>query len=71
MSEAIKCAMCGSVRFTNEPCVYCYGSKQPGTKKCSDCFSFRDGKCHRIEDDVKPWWTGCILHCVKVTTTGN
>jgi hypothetical protein len=61
--QPVVCDRCGETRYTEEPCITCHGSKNPGKQTCSTCFSYRDGRCHRIEAEVAGWWNGCMLHC--------
>lgn len=64
-TKIVRCGTCGDIRQTEEPCIACCGSKNPGKQTCSTCFSYRDRFCHRIEAEVCGWWTGCMLHCPK------
>lgn len=68
---SVTCPTCNQVRYTKEPCVYCYGSLNPGKQTCSTCYSYRNRMCHRLEAEVAGWWNGCTLHCPKVLVTGE
>lgn len=67
----IICSKCKRKRFTEEPCIKCWGSRNPASKTCGTCISFQDDRCRRIDGEVSRTWTGCVLHVNKNTEVDN
>jgi hypothetical protein len=38
---------------------------QPTQQPCKTCKYFHEGFCTQLDDDVEPFWTGCVMHKPK------